>query len=73
MNPHALFLRPVHEQVATAHGRCFAPFEKGGYGGFAFDLELQQEQEQIPLNPPFSKGEAGALPYADEISGRVAS
>jgi hypothetical protein len=37
---------------------CFAPFEKGGYGGFALDLAL--EQKQIPLGPPFSKGEAVA-------------
>ena len=29
---------------------------QGGYGGFAFDLA--QQQEQIPLNPPFTKGEA---------------
>ncbi|WP_163839792.1 hypothetical protein [Pseudoxanthomonas sacheonensis] len=75
MNPHALFLRPVHEQVATAHGRCFAPFEKGGYGGFAFALALDRapEQEQIPLNPPFSKGEAEALLHRADVCGKVAS
>ena len=34
---------------------CFAPFAKGGYGGFAFGGIWKQEQ--IPLGPPFSKGE----------------
>ena len=33
---------------------CFAPFDKGGYGGFAFG-EIT-EQEQIPLGP-LNKGE----------------
>ena len=70
MSPHALFLQPVREHGVAARRRCFAPFGKGGYGGFAFDLASRQEQ--IPLNPPFSKGEAGAMPYADEISGQVA-
>jgi hypothetical protein len=50
-------------QPARAGRRCSAPFEKGGYGGFAFDFDLAldraPEQKQIPLNPPFSKGEAG--------------
>ena len=32
----------------------FPPFERGGQGGFALDL---QRQEQIPLYPPFAKGE----------------
>jgi len=35
-------------------GFCFAPFGKGGLRGFA--LDLASKQEQIPLNPPFSKG-----------------
>jgi hypothetical protein len=34
---------------------AFPPFEKGGKGGFAFGM--RQGQKQIPLNPPFSKGE----------------
>ena len=41
----------------------FAPFEKGGYGGFALALASRsnsQKQKQIPLNPPFSKGDARA-------------
>ena len=33
---------------------CFAPFVKGGYGGFA--LGMIEEREQIPLNPPFQRG-----------------
>jgi hypothetical protein len=36
----------------------FASFEKGGHGGFALDPAVQkQSQRQIPLSPPFSKGE----------------
>ncbi len=35
---------------------AFPPFEKGGQGGFAVDL-LICTAEQIPLDPPFSKGE----------------
>ena len=64
MSLHASLLQPVHKHVATEGNFCSASFGKGGYGGFAFDLEQQQEQEQeqeqeqIPLNPPFSKGEA---------------
>jgi hypothetical protein len=34
---------------------CFAPFVKGGYGGFA--LCMIEEREQIPLDPPLIKGE----------------
>jgi primosomal protein N' (replication factor Y) (superfamily II helicase) len=44
--------------------RAFAPFEKGGHGGFAFAAALQA-QKQIPLDPPFSKGEASSI----EVSG----
>ncbi|HEX7804448.1 MAG TPA: hypothetical protein VF471_17025 [Pseudoxanthomonas sp.] len=62
MNLHALILQPVREHCTIGRRLCSAPFGKGGYGGFAFDLRQQQwqEQEQIPLNPPFSKGEATA-------------
>jgi hypothetical protein len=35
---------------------AFPPFEKGGQGGFAVDL-LTRKAKQIPLDPPFSKGE----------------
>jgi hypothetical protein len=69
MSAHSLFLLHVHKQGAATSCLCFAPFEKGGYGGFAFDLK--QKQEQIPLNPPFSKGEAKALPLAAEVSAQV--
>ncbi len=62
MSLHASLSQPVHGHGTTEGRFCSAPFGKGGYGGFAFDLEQQrqqqQEQEQIPLNPPFSKGEA---------------
>jgi hypothetical protein len=70
MNTHALFLEPVRDRRAPARRLCFAPFEKGGYGGFTFDLA--PEQKQIPLDPPFSKGEAKALPLAAEVSGQAA-
>ena len=64
MSLHASIMRPVSEHCATEPRLCSAPFEKGGYGGFAFALVFEQrqqkrEQEQIPLNPPFSKAEAG--------------
>ena len=58
MSLHASVRQPVLEDCTTERRLCLAPFEKGGYGGFAFDLDLEQQQEQIPLNPPFSKGEA---------------
>ena len=70
MSARALLLEPVHDHGVPAHCRCFAPFGKGGYGGFA--LDLKQKQEQIPLNPPFAKGEAGAPPHVAEVSGQVA-
>jgi hypothetical protein len=35
---------------------AFPPFEKGGQGGFALDLPARKAK-QIPLGPPFSKGE----------------
>jgi hypothetical protein len=38
----------------------FPPFEKGGQGGFAFRARAEQMPEQIPLDPPFSKGESRA-------------
>jgi len=44
---------------AAVHGkslRAFPPFEKGGQGGFALDLPARKAK-QIPLDPPFSKGE----------------
>ena len=64
MSAHSLFLPHLHERGATADRLCFAPFEKGGYGGFA--LDLASSKKQIPLNPPFSKGEAKALPLTAE-------
>ena len=45
--------------LAAVHGKAllaFPPFEKGGQGGFAVDL-LARKVKQIPLDPPFSKGE----------------
>ena len=56
-------------------GNRFAPFGKGGYapkevplgdGGFA--LRVIEEQEQIPLDPPFSKGEKEAHRVATSFS-----
>ena len=41
----------------TSSQPAFPPFEKGGQGGFAPDVEGQR---QIPLYPPFSKGEKAA-------------
>ena len=77
MSPHALFLQLVRKHDVTARCRCFAPFEKGGYGGFAFAfafaLDRAPEQKQIPLNPPFSKGEAEVLPHKAYVCGKVAS
>ena len=35
---------------------AFPPFEKGGQGGFALDVPARKAK-QIPLDPPFSKGE----------------
>ena len=70
MNTRALVLEPASDHGVLAHCRCFAPFGKGGYGGFA--LDLKQKKEQIPLNPPFSKGEARALPQTAEVSGQGA-
>ncbi len=35
---------------------AFPPFEKGGRGGFALDVPARKAK-QIPLDPPFSKGE----------------
>jgi hypothetical protein len=69
MSAHPLFLLHLHERGATAGRRCFAPFANRGYGAFAFDLAPRQEQ--IPLNPPASKGEAKALPLVAEVSGQV--
>jgi hypothetical protein len=60
-------------QPARARRRCSAPFEKGGYGGFALALDRAPEQEQIPLHPPFSKGEAEALLHRTDVCGKVAS
>ena len=45
--------------LAAVHGKAllaFPPFEKGGQGGFAVDLPARKAK-QIPLDPPFSKGE----------------
>ena len=46
-----------HDNVLRAQRSCFAPFEKGGYGGFALRVMQGQEQKQISLDPPFTKGE----------------
>ena len=46
-----------HNNFTRAQCSCFAPFEKGGRGGFALRMMQQQEQKQIPLDPPFTKGE----------------
>jgi hypothetical protein len=45
----------VSVRAASVQCICFAPFIKGGYGGFAF--RAIEEREQIPLAPPFSNGE----------------
>jgi primosomal protein N' (replication factor Y) len=43
--------------------KAFAPFEKGGHGGFA--VAVSKDRKQPPLDPPFSKGEASFI----EVSG----
>lgn len=55
MSFYASLLQRIRKHCARALCCCFAPFEKGGHGGFAFDLE---QPEQVPLDSPFSKGEA---------------
>ena len=70
MSAHSLFLLQIHKQRVAASRCCVAPFEKGGYGGFAFDFA--HKQEQIPLNPPFSKGKAKAVSLPTEVSGLAA-
>ena len=70
MSARSLFLRHVHEEGTAAGRLCFAPFGKGGYGGFAFDFASRQEQ--ISLNPPFAKGEAKALPLPTEVPRQAA-
>ena len=52
-------LQPTGKHEATKRRFCSALFEKRGYGGFAFAPALGLEQEQIPLAPPFAKGEVG--------------
>ena len=62
------------EQVLLENGNavrvlssCFAPFAKGGHGGFALRVMPGQEQKQIPLDPPFAKGENKADPTPDVV------
>ena len=68
-----------NDNAVRALSSCFAPFEKGGHGGFALRMMQQQEQRQIPLDPPFSKGEnkpdpaAGVIPRATGMSMQVAA
>ena len=47
---------PPREKTGTTDERGCPPFEKGGQGGFV--RELRAVCEQIPLCPPFSKGES---------------
>jgi hypothetical protein len=67
MSASVRLLVPVHGHGVPALRHCFAPFDKGGYapqevplgdGGFA--LDPASKQKQIPLDPPFSKGETSA-------------
>jgi hypothetical protein len=44
-------LKVVVAQVVPLHREKFPPLKKGGQGGFEGALE------EIPLDPPFSKGE----------------
>ena len=64
-------MSPLNLSISVPAGSvqciCFAPFFTDGYGGFA--LCLIEEQEQIPLDPPFSKGEKKAHPVATSFSG----
>jgi len=66
MSASACFPVSVSDQRVSVLGNRFAPFGKGGYGGFA--LRVIEEQEQIPLDPPFSKGEKEAHRVATSFS-----
>ena len=69
----------AHGDTTPVHRSCFAPFEKGGHGGFALRVMPGQEQKQIPLDPPFAKGEnkpdpaAGVIPRAAGMPMQVAA
>jgi hypothetical protein len=77
MSTNAVLPIELNVHVFSVHCNRFAPFVKGGYGGFA--LRVIEEQEQIPLDPPFSKGErkllrvAALLPCIGESCTQVAA
>jgi hypothetical protein len=54
-------------RIVSALEDRFAPFEKGGCGGFALALRAIREQEQIPLGPPFLKGETKLHRWVDSF------
>ncbi len=50
-------IHPVSASAfSSASAVAFPPFEKGGQGGFALNTSLSKKK-QIPLYPPFSKGQ----------------
>jgi hypothetical protein len=54
---------PAEEGVDFRYGNRSLPLKKGGQEGFG-----NGSFKQIPLNPPFSKGEAAAIPPAVHLS-----
>lgn len=56
---------PTETRIVSALEDRFAPSKKGGYGGFAF--RAIEEREQIPLGPPFSKGETKLHRWVDSF------
>jgi glycosyltransferase involved in cell wall biosynthesis len=55
--------QPDSETVDFRHGNSSLPLKKGGQEGFG-----NGSPEQIPLDPPFSKGEVPAIPPARRLS-----
>jgi hypothetical protein len=55
---------PIHARHLSvrknAESLRLPPFKKGGQGGF-LNARVNSTARKIPLNPPFSKGEANGL------------
>jgi len=67
VTPDVLIPRPETELlVELAVSLLSPPFEKGGPGGICGAAHVDAAT-QIPLNPPFSKGEVGARPLLCDV------